>query len=66
METKEQKQAYQIALNSYYGSKGYSNGIIYTQQDYQKLYQEMISEKIIEKRNQKINQILEEKLDNGK
>ena len=56
METKEQKQAYQIALNSYYGS----NGRIYPQQDYQKLYQEMISEQIIEKRNQKINQILDD------
>ncbi len=65
METKEQKQAYQIALNSYYGYGG-SNGRIYKQQDYQKLYQEMISEEIIEKRNQKINQILEETLDNGK
>lgn len=59
METKEQKQAYQIALNSYYGYQG-SNGRIYPQQDYQKLYQEMISEQIIEKRNQKINQILDD------
>ena len=60
METKEQKQALQIALNSYYGYYQGSNGRIYPQQDYQKLYQEMISEQIIEKRNQKINQILDD------
>ena len=58
METKEQKQAYQLALNSYYGNLGSTTGRQYKQVDFQKLYKEMLSEQKIEKRNQKINQIL--------
>ena len=60
METKEQKQAYQIALNSYYGNLVSTTGRQYKQVDFQKLYQEMLSEQKIEKRNQKINQILDD------
>ena len=59
METKEQKEAYQLAINSYYGNLG-SSGRPYKQVDFQKLYQEMLSEQKIEKRNQKINQILDD------
>ncbi len=57
METKEQKQAYQLAINSYYGNLG-STGRPYKQIDFQKLYQEILSEQKIEKRNHKIDQIL--------
>ena len=61
METKEQKEAYQIAINSLYGNPQQGQGLtMWTGFDYQKLYQEMMSEIIIEKRNQKINQILDD------
>jgi len=61
METKEQKEAYQISLNSLYGNPQQGQGLtMWTGFDYQKLYQEMLSEQKIEKRNQKINQILDD------
>ena len=45
METKEQKEAYQISLNSLYGNPQQGQGLtMWTGFDYQKLYQEMLSE----------------------